>query len=152
MAIATAIKTPVANNIFSAKYLLSCAESIYNEVVQLKQQLSGEIEQPETLENITITSEKISKIQRRFSKMDSLPDCLNKASVNSTLKKLNSWKETKLVQKLSKDYTDGDKAKLDDEQFAIQLVEDTDKLNLVLEEGIKSTSLEISLAALLLRA
>jgi hypothetical protein len=84
--------------------------------------------------------------------MDSLPDCLNKASVNSTLKKLNSWKETKLVQKLSKDYTDGDKAKLDDEQFAIQLVEDTDKLNLVLEEGIKSTSLEISLAALLLRA
>ncbi|NLQ06173.1 helicase-related protein [Cylindrospermopsis raciborskii] len=152
LAIATAIKTPVANNIFSAKYLLSCAESIYNEVVQLKQQLSGEIEQPETLENITITSEKISKIQGRFSKMDSLPNCLNKASVNSTLKKLNSWKETKLVQKLSKDYTDGDKAKLDDEQFAIQLVEDTDKLNLVLEEGIKSTSLEISLAALLLRA
>ena len=152
LAIATAIKTPIANNIFSSKYLLSSAESIYNELVKLKQQRSAELEQPETLENINITSERISKIQRRLSRLDSLPDGLDRVMVKATLKKLNSWKESKLVQKLLKDYTDGDKTSLDDEKFVIQLVQDTDKLNLILTEGIKPTSMQISLSALLLRA
>ena len=39
-----------------------------------------------------------------------------------------------------------------DEKFVIQLVQDTDKLNLILTEGIKPSSMQISLSALLLRA
>jgi hypothetical protein len=152
LAIATAIKTPIANNIFSSKYLLSSAESIYKELVKLKQQRSAELERPETLENINITSERISKIQRRLSRLDSLPDGLDRVIVKGTLKKLNSQRENKYVQKLLKDYTDGDKTSLDDEKFVIQLVQDTDKLNLILTEGIKPSSMQISLSALLLRA
>jgi hypothetical protein len=152
LAIATAIKTPVASNIFSTKYLLSCAESIYNELVKLKQQRSEELEQPETLENISVTSERITQIQRRLSMFDSLPESLDRAVVRSTLKKLNSQRENKLVQKLLKEYTDGNKAGLDNEDFVIQLVQDTDRLNLILNEGIKSTSIKVYLAALLLRA
>jgi predicted CopG family antitoxin len=152
LAIATAIKTPVANNIFSSKYLLSCAESIYTELVKLKQQRSAELEKPETLENINITSERITKIQHRLYRLDSLPDNLDRETVKGTLKKLNSWKESKSVQKLLKEYTDGHKSNLDDEKFIIQLVEDTHRLNLILDEGIKPRSMQMSLAALLLRA
>lgn len=152
LAIATAIKTPVASNIFSTKYLLSCAQSIYNELVKLKQQRSAELEQPETLENISVTSERITQIQRRLSMFDSLPESLDRAVVRSTLKKLNSQRENKFVQKLLKEYTDGNKAGLDNEDFVIQLVQDTDRLNLILDEGIKSTSIKVYLAALLLRA
>ncbi|MBN3871562.1 MAG: helicase [Nostoc sp. JL33] len=152
LAIATAIKTPVASNIFSTKYLLSCAQSIYNELVKLKQQRSAELEQPETLENISVTSERITQIQRRLSMFDSLPEGLDRGAVRSTLKKLNSQRENKFVQKLLKEYTDGNKAGLDNEDFVIQLVQDTDRLNLILNEGIKSTSIKVYLAALLLRA
>ncbi|WP_414530760.1 helicase-related protein [Nodularia chucula] len=152
LAIATAIKTPVASNIFSTKYLLSCAESIYNELVKLKQQRSVELEQPETLENISITSERITQIQRRLSLLDSLPEGLERAAVRGTLKKLNSWRESKSVQKLLKEYSDGNKAGLGNEDFVIQLVQDTDKLNLILDEGIKPSSMQFSLAAFLLRA
>ncbi len=152
MAIATAFKTPVATNIFSTKYLLSCAQSLYNQLVRLKQQRVAEIQQEETLENLSITSERISKIQRRVSNLDSFPAGLDRPTVKNTFKKLNEWKESKQVQKLLRDYTDGSKAALDDEAFVVQLVEDTDKLNLIATEGIKPTSLQISLAALLLRA
>ncbi|ODH03087.1 helicase [Nostoc sp. KVJ20] len=152
MAIATAFKTPIAGNVFSSKYLLSCAQSLYNKLVGLKQQQVAELEQPETLENISVTSERITKIQRRVSMLDHFPAGLDRAAVKSTLKKLNTWKEMKAVQKLLKEYTDGNKAILDDENFVIQLVQDTDKLNLIVFEGIKPTSIQVSLAALLLRA
>ncbi|WP_417040599.1 helicase-related protein [Cylindrospermopsis raciborskii] len=151
LAIATAIKTPAANNVFSSKYLISLAESIYDELVKLKEQRGAELEEPETLENINITSERITKIQRRLNKLDRFPGNLDRVMVKSTLKKLNSWKEGKSVQKLLKEYTDGDKSNLDDEKFIIQLVEDTDRLNLILDEGIKPTSMQISLTAFLLR-
>ncbi|BDA71700.1 hypothetical protein CAL7716_058660 [Calothrix sp. PCC 7716] len=50
------------------------------------------------------------------------------------------------------EYTEGAKSKLDDESFLQQLVEDTNKLNLLAGDGIKATSLTVSLAAVLLRA
>ncbi len=151
IAIATSFKTPVTSNIFSIKYLLTELQSIYQELVKLKQQRSAELAQPETLENINITSERISKIQRRVN-MSVFPDGLDRGIVKGTIKKLNSWKESKLVQKLLKDYTDGDKSNLDDEKFVIELVQDTNNLNLILHETTKPSSIKIYLAALLLRA
>ncbi|KYC39031.1 hypothetical protein WA1_34140 [Scytonema hofmannii PCC 7110] len=152
VAIATAFKTPEAGDVFSTKYLLSELQKLYNQLVTLKQQRSTELAQPETLENINITSERITRIQRRVSMLDSFPSGLDRATVRNYFKKLNAWKETKGVQKLLREYTDGDKVKLNDATFVISLVQDTDTLNLIADEGIKPTSLKFSLAALLLRA
>ena len=152
VAIATAFKTPEAGDVFSSKYLLSELQKLYNQLVTLKQQRSAELAQPETLENISITSERMTQIQRRVSTLDSFPLGLDRVTVRNTLKKLNAWKEIKGVQKLLREYTDGDKAKVDNATFVVQLVQDTDTLNLIADEGIKPTSLQVSLAALLLRA
>lgn len=152
IAIATAFKTPVAGNVFSTTHLIELAQNLYNQLASLKQQRVTEIEQPETLENITITSDRISKINRRVSKLDCFPPGIERSIVKTTFKKLNAWHENKQVQKLLRDYTDGSKAQLDDTSFVSQLVQDTDKLNLIAQEGIKPSSLKISLAALLLRA
>ncbi len=152
VAIATAFKTPEAGNVFSTKYLLSELQKLYSQLVTLKQQRSAELAQPESLENINITSERITRIQRRVSMLDSFPSELDRTTVRNTFKKLNTWKETKGVQKLLREYTDGDKSKLDDASFVVSLVQDTDTLNLIADEGIKPTSLKVSLAALLLRA
>jgi hypothetical protein len=65
---------------------------------------------------------------------------------------LNASKENKKVQKLLRDYTDGDKAKLDDVDFVTQLVQDTEKLSLLTIEAIIPTIVQVSLAAFLLRA
>jgi hypothetical protein len=152
MALSTAVKTPEAGDVFSAKYLRSLTQKLYTQLVALKQQRVTELEQPETLEKISITSERISKIQRRISTLDSFPSGLKPTTVRNTFKKLNAWKEIKGVQKLLREYTDGDKTQLDDATFVTRLVQDTDELNLIAQEGIKPTSIKISLAALLLRA
>ncbi len=152
MALSTAVKTPEAGDVFSAKYLRSSAQKLYTQLVALKQQWVTELEQPETLENISITSERISKIQRRISTLDSFPFGLERTTVRNTFKKLNAWKEIKGVQKLLREYTDGDKAQLDDATFVTHLVQDTDKLNLIAHVAIKPTRLQFSLAALLVRA
>ena len=83
---------------------------------------------------------------------DSLPGGLEAITVKNTIKKLSAWKELKQVQKLLREYTEGSKANLDDETFLVQLVQDTDKLNLIANERIKPTSLRVSLAAILMRA
>lgn len=72
--------------------------------------------------------------------------------MKDTLKKLNTWKGIKLVQKLLRDYTDGTKAQLETSTFVAELVKDTDESNLILGDGIKPTTLTISLSAMLLRA
>jgi len=152
MAIATAFKTPEAGDVFSAKYLLSCADKLYQQLITLKQQRITELKQEETLNNISITSERISKIQRRVSMLDSFPTNLDRTTVRNTFNKLNAWKELKQVQKLLRKYIDGSKATLDDDEFVIQLVQDTSILNLIATESIKPASLQISLVALLIRA
>lgn len=83
--------------------------------------------------------------------MDSFPNGIDKKTVKDTLKKLNSGKELKKVQKLLRKYTDNNKSHLDDAEFIKQLVNDTEILNLLSLEGIKPTKLNASLSALLLR-
>ncbi len=151
IAISTAFKTPVSGDVFSTTHLLEVAQNLYSQLVTLKQQRVNEIEQPETLDNITITSDRISKINRRVSNFDSFPVGTNRESVKATFKRLNAWKTLKQVQKLLREYTDGDKAQLEDLVFVTQLVEDTNKLNLIVNDGIKPASLKVSLAALLLK-
>ena len=152
MAIATAFKTPPVVDVLPATDLIFQAQEIYQQLIALKQQRLAQIEQPESLENINITSDRISRINRRVSQLDRFPSGIDRTTVRNTFKKLNASKENKKVQRLLRDYTDGDKAKLDNVDFVIQLVQDTEKLSLLTIEGIIPTSLQVSLAAFLLRA
>jgi Helicase conserved C-terminal domain len=152
MALSTAVKTPEAGDVFSARYLRTSAQKLYSQLVELKQQRSSSLLQPETLENVTTTSERLNKIQQRISSLNSLPDGLERKMVKDTLKKLNAWKGIKSIQKLLRDYTDGAKAQLETSCFVAELVKDTDEKNLILSDGIKPTALTISLSAMLLRA
>ena len=79
------------------------------------------------------------------------PSRIVKKTVKNTLKKLNSGKELKKVQKLLRGYTDNNKSHLDDDEFIQQLVNDTEILNLLSFESIKPVNLKASLSALLLR-
>lgn len=150
-AIATAFKTPDFGKVLSANDTLSLAQTLYNQLVLREQQRHCLLEQPETLENISLTSERISKIQKRIMAMDSFPFGIDKKTVKDTLTKLNQRKESKKVQKLLREYTDGDRSNLNDSEFIKQLVNDTENLNLLSFEEIKPTSLKASLSALLLR-
>lgn len=152
MALSTAVRTPESGDVFSAKYLRASAQKLYTQLVELKQQRSSDLTQPETLENVTISSERLNKIQQRISTLDQLPDGLERKTVKDTLKKLNTWKGRKSVQKLLRDYTDGSKAQLETLTFVTKLVKDTDEKNLILSEGIKPATLSVSLSAMLLRA
>lgn len=151
-ALSTAVKTPEAIDVFSARHLRTLAQKLYTQLVELKQQRSSELAQPETLENVTLTSERLNKIQQRISTLEALPDGVDRQAVKDMLKKLNTWKGMKSVQKLLRDYTDGAKAQLDTPTFVLDLVKDTDEKNLILSDGIKPASLSISLSAMLLRA
>lgn len=128
------------------------AQTLYTQLVALKNQRAKELSQLETIENVTITSERLNKIQQRISSLDSLPDELDRKTVKDTLKKLNTWKGIKSVQKLLRDYTNGVKAELETSAFIAELVKDTDEKNLILRDGIKLSTLSVSLSALLVRA
>lgn len=152
IAIATAVKTPEAGNMFSAKYLLDAAKQVYKGLVALKQERLSDLEQTDTMENVGITSERLNRIQMKINTLQAFPPGVTRATVKETLKKLNGGKHMKTVQKLLKDYTDGDKAKLEGGDFLTTLIEDTDMLNLLLFDGVKPTTLKLSLSALLVRA
>ncbi|MDX2099051.1 MAG: DEAD/DEAH box helicase, partial [Leptolyngbyaceae cyanobacterium bins.59] len=152
IAIATACKTPESGDVFSARHLQSMTQKLYTQLVALKQQRAKELSEPETIENINVTSERLNKIQKRINTLQELPDGLDRKVVKETLRKLNNWKDMKSVQKLLKEYTDGAKAQLEPAEFTVQLVKDTDEQNLILSDGIKPTRLSVSLCAMLLRA
>jgi hypothetical protein len=80
-----------------------------------------------------------------------LPQGVNRATIKDTLKKLNSSKEQKKVQKLLRDYTEGEKSKDGDVIFLKNLVRDTEYLNLIDFDRAKPTDLKISLVAILLK-
>ncbi len=152
IAISTAFKTPEAGNVFSVRYLRSMAQSVYTQLVTLKNLRAKELSQVETIENVTVTSERLNKIQQRISTLDSLPDGLDRKTVKDTLKKLNTWKGIKLVQKLLRDYTDGAKAQLETSAFVAELVKDTDEKNLILSDSVRPNTLSVNLLAILFRA
>ncbi|MGQ9871965.1 hypothetical protein [Leptodesmis sp.] len=152
IAIATACKTPEAGDIFSARYLRAMAQTLYTQLVDLKRRRAKELSQVETIENVTLTSERLNRIQQCISTLDRLLDGLDRKIVKDTLKKLNTWKGIKSVQKLLRDYTDGTKAQLEISAFVTELVKDTDEKNLILNDGVKPTRPSVNLLAILLRA
>ncbi len=151
VAIATAFNTPKISEVIAANRLLTSASNFYKQLTKLKQHLSIDLAQVDTIANITVDSERLSNIKKRVAMLSSFPEGISRQNVTEMLKKLNSCKHSKLVQKLLKDYTTGEKAKLDNETFVTQLVADTDKLNLLAIDNAKASSLQMSLNAVLLR-
>lgn len=151
-AISTAFKTPKVSAVLPLSKLLAQAATLYQQLVDLKQQRAEQLEGEETLENVTITSARLNRIQQRISTLTQLPKGMEPKAIRGILKKLNSWKNLKPVQKLLREYTDGSKAQLENADFVIQLVADTDNLNLLGTDEIKAINLRVSLSALLLRA
>jgi hypothetical protein len=58
-------------------YPSSIAQSLYEQIILLKQTRTQELTQPETLENISVSSERLNKIQQRIGALDTFPDGLN---------------------------------------------------------------------------
>jgi hypothetical protein len=131
--------------------LLSLAEMTYQQLVNLKKQRQIELEQPETLENISLTYERLAKINRRLQGIESVPEGVTSQMVRATLKILQQHKTKKTVQLLLRSLTDGEKSQLNDDEFIKELVNETGKLSLLDYETLKPTALTISLNALLLR-
>ena len=151
VAIATAFKTPQASQIVPAKPIINLAQQLYEQLVQVKQKLSQDLEETAILENIQLNSERLSRIQKRIQTMSAFPANVNRKMVKNTLNKLSQAKETKKVQKLLKDYTDGEPSQLDDQKFILGLIQGTEQLNLLTFDTAKPSSLKLSLSAMLLR-
>lgn len=151
MAIATAFKTPQATAVLPTSKLLTHADTLYQQLVELKRDRSQQLEGEETLENVTIASARLNRIQQRIKSLSALPDGIARKDVLGTLKKLNAGRGKKSVTKLLKDYSEGSKAALEDMEFVKQLVIDTDMLNLLESDEIKAVNLQVHLSALLLR-
>jgi hypothetical protein len=151
VAIATAFNTPEISEVIAANRLLTSANNLYKQLTKLKQHLSSDLAQVDTIANINVNSERLNKIKKRVAMLSSFPKGISRQDVTETLKKINSCKHSKLVQKLLKDYTTGEKSKLDNDAFVSQLVADTDKLNLLAIDNAQAASLQVSLEALLLR-
>jgi len=152
VAIATGFKTPEAGGIFSSFYLLEAAKKVYESLVEIKRQLEKRLQQTDKLENMPITSARLSKIQTKIFALETLPQDVDKAVIKTTLKKLSSNKESKTTQKILRDFSEGEKLNLCVEEYLSQLIAETDRLNLIDYEKTKPQSLKISLMGMLLRA
>jgi len=150
-AISTAFKTPEITEIMDSNLIINQAEKLYQQLVELKQQYQQELEEPETLDNIKLNSERLNKIQKRISQMTNFPKTISRKEIKTTLNKLDYAKDLRGVQKLLKDYTDGNSSKLTDQEFIMNLVKATDNLSLLTKDQAQPSSLKFSLCALLLR-
>jgi superfamily II DNA or RNA helicase len=150
-AIAIAAKTPVVATTFGSDRILDCAEQVYAQATSIKQQREHLLERPDSLESVKVTSERLNKIQQVIRQLDALPEGIDRKSVKQALETLSQWKDKGKVKRLLKEYTDGEKSKLAPDVLLVNLLEETQNLNLLLSELIQPTSVRVSVAAMLLR-
>ncbi|MEM8586073.1 MAG: helicase-related protein [Bacteroidota bacterium] len=151
MAIATTAKTPQSSAVIASSKSLAQADFLYKQLVELKGQRATQLENKETLENVTITSARLNRIQQRINTLKQLPKGIEAQALRTILKKLNTWKNLKSVQKLMREYTDGNSSQLSNEDFVSQLIFEVDALNLLASDEIRAVSLRVSISALLMR-
>jgi superfamily II DNA/RNA helicase len=73
IAIATAFKTPQLSAVLPSSKLLTQANTLYQQLVELKRQRSEQLESEESLENVSITSARINRIQQQINSLHQLP-------------------------------------------------------------------------------
>ena len=150
-AIAVTAQTPAIHQTLSSLVMLDTAKRLYEQALQVKFQREQTLEDAEVLENITVTSERLNKIQQILRNLDVLPEGVNKKEVRNMLATLNQWKSKKQVQRILKKYTEGDLLLLQPKEYLLQLLKETQKLNLLSSDTIRPVSLKLSVAAMLLR-
>lgn len=131
--------------------IIEKGKALYEKLVNLKQERQLALEQPETVNNINITSERISRLQKRVQSMNELPDGIDSKMVRGMLKKLNQHKDKKIVQKVLRDYTDGDESKFQDPKFIKTLVNKAGEMSLIDWEFIKPVTVQVTITALLIK-
>ena len=150
-AIAVTAQTPAIHQTLSSLVMLDTAKRLYEQALQVKLQREQTLEDAEVLENITVTSERLNKIQQILRNLDVLPEGVNKKEVRNMLATLNQWKSKKQVQRILKKFTEGDLLLLQPKEYLLQLLKETQKLNLLSSDTIRPVSLKLSVAAMLLR-
>ena len=71
--------------------------------------------------------------------------------VRTAISKLDSHKESKLVEKLLRTYNDGEKSQLPDNRFLLEFLADVNNLALLPSTKAKRTNLKLTVNALLLK-
>jgi superfamily II DNA or RNA helicase len=150
-AISSAFITPDFSEVVSVQTIIEQSKTLYESLILLKQQRQKQLDTPETVDNVNITSERISRIQKRIQSLSSLPEGIDVRTIRGTLKKLNQNKTKRTVQKLLKDYTDGNQSNLETSIFTKEFVNDTARLSLVDFEAIKPINIKIKIHGLLMR-
>jgi superfamily II DNA or RNA helicase len=150
-AIANGFNTPQWAEVFSLQSIIKQSQNIYQQLVTLKQERQADLEKPETIENIKITSERISQIQKRINAMSELPEGTSVKQVRKMLATLNQHKENTKIIKILKNYTEGDKSKVKDSQFVKSLDQEVNEISLLLYDTTKPVKCTIKLIAILLK-
>jgi glutamyl-tRNA reductase len=103
-------------------------------------------------DRLSIKSGRLSKINHRIStELESFPLGITKQQITKAINILDSSKESKSVQKVLKDYAEGDRSKLPIDEYVTSLVNDTTDLGLLSIEKAQADSLRLCLDAILLR-
>jgi superfamily II DNA or RNA helicase/rRNA pseudouridine-1189 N-methylase Emg1 (Nep1/Mra1 family) len=150
--IAMAIRTTGLNQTISSEQTLAHLTSIYQELIQFKRGLEAGLGVSNPVDRLSVKSERLNKISNRIStELESFPPGITKPQISKAIGNLDSWKESKAVQKILRDYAEGDQSKLPIDEYVTTLVNDTTNLGLLPMEKAQAVSLRLSLDAILLR-
>jgi Helicase conserved C-terminal domain len=151
-AISMAIRTTELNQTISSEQTLAHLTSIYQELIQFKRGLEAGLGVSNPVDRLSIKSGRLSKINNRIStELESFPLGITKQQITKAINILDSSKESKSVQKVLKDYAEGDRSKLPIDEYVTSLVNDTTDLGLLSIEKAQADSLRLCLDAILLR-
>ena len=153
LAIATANQTPALGQVIPLDQSLTELTELYNQLVKLKQQYLADLDLEVTTSDVRTASERLSRIQQRIQNMkwENLPMDVSPKIVKTAISKLDSHKESKLVEKLLRAYNDGEKSQLPDNRFLSEFLADVNNLALLPSTKAKRTSLKLTVNALLLK-
>jgi superfamily II DNA or RNA helicase len=150
-AISMAIRTTELNQTISSEQTLAHLTSIYQELIQFKRGLEAGLGVSNPVDRLSIKSERLNKINNRIAELENIPPSITKPQIKKTISVLDIWKDSKNVQKILRDYAEGDKSKLPIDEYVTNLVNDTTDLGLLSVEKAQASSLRLSLDAILLR-
>lgn len=153
LAIAIANQTPGLGKVMPLDRSLTELTELYDQLVKVKQLYLADLDREVTTSDVRTASERLSRVQQRIQNMkwENAPMDVSPKVVKAAIGKLDSWKESKDVEKLLRAYNDGEKSQLPDTQFLTQFLADVDRLNLLQLPKAKRTSLKLTINALLLK-
>ncbi len=158
-AIAMAIRTTESNQTISSEQTLAHMTLIYQELIKFKRGLEAGLGVANPVvqlcctggNRLNVKSERLHRINNRIAELESIPPGITRSQIRKTISDLEAWKESKVVQKILRDYAEGDQSKLPIDKYITNLVNDTTGLGLLPMEKAQANSLRLSLDAMLLR-